>query len=103
MTRAANQYIDAVGVSPRSGSAPNAQAVHRPSIRATVTRVLGARRSSSKPALSISRGLERDRGADENGNQIAVFGRVGSRPLNSDALRRLYVDDEGKPWFVENQ
>jgi hypothetical protein len=62
-----------------------------------------ARYPTSRPALSISRGLERDRGADESGNQIAVFGRVGSRPLNSEELRRLYVDDEGKPWFVENQ
>ncbi len=29
-------------------------------------------------ALAISRGMDRDRAVDESGNQIAVFGRVGS-------------------------
>ena len=37
---------------------------------------------TSSPALSLSRPLERDRGADETGNQVAVFGRLGARPLN---------------------
>ena len=32
-----------------------------------------------------AKGLDRDRAVDESGNQIAVFGRVGARPLN---LRR---------------
>ena len=52
------------------------------------------------PALSFSRGLERDRAVDETGNQIAVFGRVGSRPFNLEEMQELYLDDDGNPWFV---
>ncbi len=55
------------------------------------------------PAYSLSRGLERDRGVDETGGQMAVFGRVGSRPLNLEEMRRMYLDDEGKPWFVKDE
>ena len=51
-------------------------------------------------ALSLSRGLERDRAVDESGNQIAIFGRIGSRPFHLDEMQRLYLDEEGKPWFV---
>ena len=47
-----------------------------------------------KPALSLSRGLDRDRGVDETGDQIAVFGRLGSRPLNLQEMRELYLDAE---------
>jgi hypothetical protein len=62
-----------------------------------------ARYPTASPALSLSRGLERDRGADETGGQMAVFGRVGSRPLNLEEMRRLFLDENGEPWFVENQ
>ena len=55
-----------------------------------------------RKALSLSRPLERDRGVDETGGQIAVFGRVGSRPLNMEEMQRLYLDKDGKPWYVEN-
>jgi hypothetical protein len=54
------------------------------------------------PALSLSRPLERDRAVDESGGQVAVFGRRGSRPFNLQEMRRLYLDDEGEPWFVED-
>ncbi len=54
------------------------------------------------PALSLSKGLDRDRGVDETGSQIAVFGRKGSRPLNHDEMRKLYLDAEGNPWYVED-
>jgi hypothetical protein len=57
---------------------------------------------TAKPALSLSRGLERDRGVDETGGQIAVFGRRGSRPLNLEEMRRLYLDENGRPWFVDD-
>jgi hypothetical protein len=57
---------------------------------------------TSRPALSLSRGLERDRGVDETGGQIAVFGRKGSRPLSLEEMRRLYLDDNGKPWFASD-
>jgi len=57
---------------------------------------------TSKPALSLSKGLDRDRGVDESGNQIAVFGRRGSRPLNLSEMRKLFQDANGQPWFVSN-
>ncbi|HEY0942899.1 MAG TPA: hypothetical protein VGE08_22635 [Steroidobacter sp.] len=58
---------------------------------------------TSKPALSLSKGLERDRGVDETGNQVAVFGRRGSRPLNLQEMRKLFLDDNGQPWYVTDQ
>jgi hypothetical protein len=42
------------------------------------------------PAVALSRGLDRDRAVDETGNQVAVFGRRGARPLaNADVLKLL--------------
>jgi hypothetical protein len=58
--------------------------------------------ATSRPALSLSRGLERDRGVDETGHQVAVFGRKGARPLNLAEMRRLFLDDAGRPWFVSD-
>ncbi len=43
------------------------------------------------PALTLSKGLERDRAVDESGNQIAVFGRLGARPFNREEMERLYL------------
>jgi hypothetical protein len=54
-----------------------------------------------RPALSLSRALERDRGVDETGGQVAVFGRKGSRPLTLTEMHRLYLH-EGNPWYVRN-
>jgi hypothetical protein len=45
------------------------------------------------PALAVSRGIDRDRAIDEAGNQLAVFGRRGSRPLNRQELHGLYLRD----------
>ena len=42
------------------------------------------------PALDISKGIDRDRAVDESGNQLAVFGRRGARPLNHAEMQRLY-------------
>ena len=53
------------------------------------------------PALSLSKGLERDRGVDETGGQVAVFGRKGARPLNVSEMQRLYLR-KGRPWTVTN-
>jgi hypothetical protein len=55
------------------------------------------------PALALSKGLDRDRGVDETGHQIAIFGRIGSRPLTLEEMERLYLDSERKPWFVKPQ
>jgi hypothetical protein len=54
------------------------------------------------PALSLSRALERDRAVDETGGQVAVFGRVGSRPLNNDEQRKMYLKPDGTPWTVKD-
>jgi hypothetical protein len=43
------------------------------------------------PALAITEALDRDRAVDESGNQIAVFGRVGARPLNHEDAQRMYL------------
>jgi hypothetical protein len=40
-------------------------------------------------AVALSRGLDRDRAVDETGNQLAVFGRRGARPLNAEEMARL--------------
>jgi hypothetical protein len=42
-------------------------------------------------ALALSKGVDRDRAVDEAGNQIAVFGRVGARPLNLAEQQQLYL------------
>jgi hypothetical protein len=50
-----------------------------------------ATRKMSSPALAVSKGVDRDRAVDESGNQLAVFGRRGARPLNGDEMMRLYL------------
>jgi len=57
---------------------------------------------TKNPAQSLSRGLERDRAVDESGNQVAIFGRIGSRPFHLDEMQRLYLDKNGTPWYVED-
>ena len=52
-------------------------------------------------ALSISKGLDRDRAVDESGNQIAVFGRVGARPLNRQEQGTRYQRN-GRVWKVSD-
>ncbi len=52
-------------------------------------------------ALAIAKGVDRDRAVDESGNQLAVFGRVGARPLNLAEQQKLFLRD-GKPWTVSN-
>jgi len=55
------------------------------------------------PAIALSKGLDRDRAVDENGNQIAIFGRLGSRPFTQEEMEKLYLKDGGKPWMVNNK
>ena len=62
-----------------------------------------ARYPTKAPALALSKGLDRDRGVDETGHQIAVFGRIGSRPLTLKEAERLYLDTDGKPWLAKPQ
>ncbi len=53
-------------------------------------------------ALAISRGMDRDRAVDESGNQIAVFGRIGARPLNVTELRRMTHRPDGSMWWTSD-
>ena len=53
------------------------------------------------PALSVSKGVDRDRAVDESGNQISVFGRRGARPFTREEATRLYLRD-GKPYTVSD-
>jgi hypothetical protein len=50
-------------------------------------------------ALAVSEGMDRDRAVDESGNQVSIFGRLGSRPLNLAEQQRLYLRD-GRIWKV---
>ncbi|MDX1562826.1 MAG: hypothetical protein R3305_07850, partial [Gammaproteobacteria bacterium] len=58
--------------------------------------------ATSAPAIALSKGLDRDRAVDETGHQIAVFGRLGSRPFTLAEMQQLYLDDSGRPWYVED-
>ncbi len=58
---------------------------------------------TASPALALSRGLERDRAVDETGNQIAVFGRIGSRPFTEQEMKMLYMGHDGRPFSVTDQ
>ena len=55
------------------------------------------------PALALSKGLDRDRGVDETGHQIAVFGRLGSRPFNRREMERLFLDYRGELYRVSDR
>jgi hypothetical protein len=44
-------------------------------------------------ALAISKGIDRDRAADESGNQISVFNRRGARPFNLEEMQQMYLRD----------
>jgi hypothetical protein len=56
---------------------------------------------TSGPALAVSKGIDRDRAVDEDGNQIAVFNRRGSRPFNREEAERLYLKN-GRLFTVTN-
>ena len=60
-----------------------------------------------EPALAVSKGLDRDRAVDESGNQVAVFGRRGGRPLNLEEMQRMFLRPDGKGgklvWTVSDQ
>ena len=53
-------------------------------------------------ALAIAEGIDRDRAVDESGNQIAVFGRVGARPLNREEQQRMYLRPDGSIYRVSD-
>ena len=55
------------------------------------------------PAIALSKGLDRDRAVDETGGQIAVFGRLGSRPFTRSEMERLFLTRSGVPWKVSDK
>jgi hypothetical protein len=63
---------------------------------------LVAWRQTSSAAMSIAKGLDRDRAVDESGHQIAIFGRIGSRPFTEAEMQRLYLNPDGTPFTVSD-
>lgn len=55
------------------------------------------------PALAISKGLDRDRAVDETGHQVAVFGRLGSRPLRLEEMQSFFLNEDGTVWTVTDE
>lgn len=55
------------------------------------------------PALALSKGLDRDRAVDETGGQMAIFGRLGSRPFNRSEMERFFTDRWGRPYRVTDE
>jgi hypothetical protein len=56
----------------------------------------------TRGAIGVSEGYRRDRGVDESGNQVAVFGRRGARPFNLQEAQKLYLRN-GQVWTVTNE
>ena len=52
------------------------------------------------PAYALSKGLDRDRAVDESGYQMAIFGRLGSRPFTRPEMERFFTDQWGRPYRV---
>jgi hypothetical protein len=52
------------------------------------------------PAIALSKGLDRDRAVDETGGQMAVFGRLGSRPFTRPEMERLFLNRNRIPFKV---
>ena len=57
---------------------------------------------TKSPALSLSKGIDRDRAVDESGHQMAVFGRLGSRPFTRDEMENMFIGPDGKPYYVSD-
>jgi len=55
------------------------------------------------PAISMSKGIDRDRAVDETGGQIAIFGRLGSRPFTREEMERLFLTRAGVPYKVSDE
>jgi len=59
-------------------------------------------RDTASPAISVAKGLDRDRAVDETGGQIAIFGRIGSRPFTREEQQRFYLRPDGTVWTVSD-
>jgi hypothetical protein len=54
------------------------------------------------PAIALSKGMDRDRAVDESGNQVSVFGRLGSKPLSHADMDRL-ISRDGQLFTVSDK
>ena len=61
---------------------------------------MGCWRSGS-PVVGVSEGYRRDRAVDESGNQVAIFGRRGSRPFNLTEIQSFFLRN-GAVWPVRD-
>ena len=59
--------------------------------------------STPSPALALSKGLDRDRAVDETGGQIAIFGRLGSRPFTRPEMEKLFLNRQRAPYKVTDE
>ena len=59
-------------------------------------------RKTKWPARSVSKGLDRDRAVDEGGHQMAVFGRLGSRPFTRAEMEDLFMGADGRVFTVSD-
>jgi hypothetical protein len=59
-------------------------------------------RETASPALSLAKGLDRDRAVDETGGQIAIFGRIGARPFTREEQQKFYLQPDGGVWSVSD-
>lgn len=55
------------------------------------------------PAIALSKGLDRDRAVDETGGQMAVFGRLGSRPFTRPEMEEFFLDEDRKVFRVTDE
>jgi hypothetical protein len=53
-------------------------------------------------AITLSKGMDRDRAVDESGHQVSVFGRLGSRPFTRPEMERLFAR-AGKVFTVSDK
>ena len=60
-------------------------------------------KKTNTPAIALSKGLDRDRAVDETGGQMAVFGRLGSRPFTREEMENLFLDGDGMPYRVSDE
>ncbi len=58
---------------------------------------------TKSPAISLSKGLDRDRAVDETGGQMAIFGRLGSRPFTRAEMETLFLTSSGVPYKVSDE
>lgn len=59
-------------------------------------------RKTRSAAIAVAKGLDRDRAVDETGGQIAVLGRIGSRPFTKDEMKKFYLNPDGSLWTVSD-